>query len=233
MPDGENADPDNTVINVPIWSGRYVAMVAAAVLAVGGAAAILTLHDAGGKPHDRADARYCGLVTCSALRQAGHSDSHFGGAVAIGAPVGVERAGRTAAPSPPAPTPTAAPAPPAPAASPTPEPTAPAPASPGPAVTVAYSTPDVWDGGFQGEFTIVNNGSSTLQNWEVVITLPGDQVDTAWNGDWQPGPDGTVILTPASYDLPVKPGATQLVNFVATGKTVDPASCTFDGSSCS
>jgi hypothetical protein len=28
--------------------------------------------------------------------------------------------------------------------------------------------------------------------------LPGDQVDTAWNANWQPGPAGTVILTPAS-----------------------------------
>jgi Cellulose binding domain len=207
---------------------------AAAVLAVGGATAILALHDAGGKPRDRADARYCGLVTCSVLRAAGHSDSHSGDAVAIGAPVSVQRPGRTSPPTPtPSATPAPTPAPPAPAASPAPRPTGSPPAPPGPAVTIAYSTPDVWDGGFQGEFTIVNHGSSTLENWQVVITLPGDQVDTAWNADWQPGPAGTVILTPASYDAPVQPGGTQLVNFVATGGTVDPASCTFDGSPCS
>jgi hypothetical protein len=229
----KNADPDNTVINVPIWSGRYAAIAAAAVLAVGGAGMILGLHDAGGRSRDRADARYCGLVTCSVLHEAGHSDSHFGGAVAIGAPVSVERSGRTGVPSPPAPSPSVTPAPPAPAASPTPGPTTPAPASPGPAVSIAYSTPDVWDGGFQGEFTIVNNGSSTLENWQVVITLPGDQVDTAWNADWQQGPAATAILTPASYDLPVQPGAMQLVNFVATGATVRPATGTFDGPSCS
>jgi hypothetical protein len=57
-------------------------------------------------------------------------------------------------------------------------------------------------------------------------------VDTAWDADWQPGPAGTVILTPASYDAPLKPGAIQLMNFVATGNTVERASCTFDGSAC-
>jgi len=203
-------------------------MAAAGVLAIGAAGAILMLHGAGGKARDRADGRDCGLVTCSALHASGHSDSRSGSAVAIGAPAGIERLPRVpaAAPAPP-------PAPsPAPAASPAPQPPAPAPAPSVPAVTIAYSTPDVWDGGFQGEFTIVNHGNATLENWQVVIALPGDQLDTAWDSDWQPGPAGTVILTPASYDAPLKPGATQQVNFVATGSTVEPASCTFDGSAC-
>jgi hypothetical protein len=106
--DGKNADPDNAAINVLTWRGRYMALAVAAVLAVGGAGAFLTLHDAGGKPRDRADARYCGLITCSVLRAAGHSGSHSGGAVAIGAPVSVQRLG---SPSPPAPAPSATPPP--------------------------------------------------------------------------------------------------------------------------
>jgi len=53
---------------VPVWSGRYAAVAAAAVLAVGGAGAILALHHAGGKPRE-ADAHSCGLVTCSVLRR--------------------------------------------------------------------------------------------------------------------------------------------------------------------
>jgi endoglucanase len=99
-------------------------------------------------------------------------------------------------------------------------------------VSVVYSTPEVWDGGFQGQFTIVNNGSSTLTDWQFVITLPGDRVDTAWDADWQPGPAGTVILTPASYDSPIRPGGSQQVNFAATGGTSQPGSCTFNGSVC-
>jgi len=213
---------------VLIWRARY-AVALAAVLAVGGAGAILMLHGAGGKARDRAGARYCGLVICAALHASGDSGSHPGGAVAIGNPAGVERPGRTppATPAPAAPSPSPA-APPAPA----PQPGAPARAASGPPVTITYSTPDVWDGGFQGEFTIVNDGSSTLENWQVVISLPGDQVDTAWDADWQPGPAGTVILTPASYDAPLKPGAAQQLHFVATGSTVVPASCAFDGSAC-
>jgi Cellulose binding domain len=215
--------------------GRYMAAAAAIVLAMGGAGAILMLHGAGGKTRDRADVGYCGLVACAALHASGHSDGHSGDAVAIGAPAGVQRRGSTPsaapalpvtpAPAAPSPAPIAAPAP-------APQPTAPAPAPADPGVTIAYSTPDVWDGGFQGEFTIVNHGSSTLQTWQVVITLPGDQVDTAWDADWQPGPAGTVILTPASYDAPLAPGASQVLNFVATGNTVEPASCAFDGSAC-
>jgi Cellulose binding domain len=225
-----NADPDNAVINVLIRRRRHMAMAAAAVLAIGAAGAVFMLHGTGGKARDRADVRGCGLVACAVLRVSGRSDGHSGGAVAIGAPVRVERPGHT-----PSAAPARSPAPsPGPSASPVPVPQAPAPAPapPATAVTIAYSTPDVWDGGFQGEFTIVNHGNSTLENWQVVIALPGDQVDTAWDGDWQPGPAGTVILTPASYDAPLRPGASQQVNFVATGSTVEPASCTFDGSAC-
>jgi hypothetical protein len=218
---------------VLIWRARYMAVAVAAVLAIGTAGAILMLHGAGGKARDRADARPCGLVTCAVLHASGPSGSHSGGAVAIGNPAGGERLGHTpsAGPVRPATPEPAAPSPaPAVPAAPQPQPGAPAPS--GPAVTITYSTPDVWDGGFQGEFTIVNHGTSTLENWRVVIALPGDQVDTAWDADWQPGPAGTVILTPASYDAPLKPGAEQQLNFVATGSTVVPASCAFDGSAC-
>jgi hypothetical protein len=218
---GENADPDDAVINVLIWRARYMSVAAAAVLAVGTAGAILMLHGAGGKARDRADARYCGLVTCAALRASGDSGSRSGVAVAMGDPAGGKRVGHN---------------PPGPAA-PSPVPPASRPASPpaatsGPPVTVTYSTPYTWDGGFQGELTIVNHGNSTLKSWRVVIALPGDQVDNAWDADWRPGPAGTVILTPASYDRPLKPGASQQLHFVVTGSTVVPASCAFDGSAC-
>jgi hypothetical protein len=230
-----NAESDNAAINVLISRGRYMAAAVAAVLAVGIAGAILMLHGAGGKPRDGADARNCGLVTCATLHTSGRSASHSGNAVAIGPPAGAERPGRTPSPAPP-PSATAPPvaASPAPIVSPSPapQPTPPGPAPSGPGVTIAFSTPEVWDDGFQGEFTIVNQGSSTLDDWQVVITLPGDQVDTAWDANWQPGPGDTVILTPASYDAPLKPGASQQFNFVATGNTVEPASCTFDGSAC-
>jgi hypothetical protein len=89
-----NADPDNTAINVLIWRGWHMAAAAVAVLAVRGAGAILMLHGAGGNTRDRADVRYCGLVTCAALHASGHSGSHSGGAVAIGAPVRIERPGQ-------------------------------------------------------------------------------------------------------------------------------------------
>jgi hypothetical protein len=214
---GENVGPDTAVINVLIWRERYMAVAVAAVLTVGGGGAMLMLHGAGGKARDQADARSCGLVTCAALHASHDSGSRPGDAVAMGNP--------RAAP--------ASVAPPAGSAvPPASQPGAPAPATSGPAVTVTYSTPYTWDGGFQGELTIVNHGSSTLKHWRVVITLPGDQVDNAWDADWRPGPAGTVILTPASYDAPLKPGGAQQLHFVVTGSTVVPASCAFDGYAC-
>jgi hypothetical protein len=92
--------------------------------------------------------------------------------------------------------------------------------------------PQHWDGGFQGQLTIVNHTGSPLNGWQITIALPGDQVDTVWNADWQKAQGNSVIMTAASYDQSIAPGASQAVNFVAQGSTTSPASCTFDGSAC-
>jgi chitin-binding protein len=99
-------------------------------------------------------------------------------------------------------------------------------------VTVTYSVPQHWDGGFQGQLTIVDHGHSALNGWQIVITLPGDEVDTVWNAQWQAGGGATLTMTPASYDQVLEPGTSQSVNFVAKGNTTNPVNCTFDGSAC-
>jgi Cellulose binding domain len=100
-------------------------------------------------------------------------------------------------------------------------------------VSVSYSTLQRWPGGFMGSLRIVNTGSTAVSGWQLVITLGGDRVDTVWNADWQPGSGGSLIMTPASYDPTIAPGASVSVNFVAQGTSTEPGSCTFDGSACS
>jgi endoglucanase len=224
-----------------IRRARYTACAAAAVLAIGGTGAALALRTPAGNAHIRASADYCGLVSCAALQSARHSGARSR-ALALGVPAHTQRPGATRPPAPATPAPLASsPAPtraptevppghrPRPTAGPTPA-RSPTPASP--AVTVSYSTRQRWGGGFQGELVITNHGSSAVTGWQIVVTLPGDRVDTVWNADWEYGSAGSVIMTAAPYDQAIEPGASQSVNFVAQGGTTEPASCTFDGSAC-
>jgi hypothetical protein len=215
------------IIHMLTWRARYMICGAAALLAIGGTGAALALGTPAGTTHIRADANYCGLVSCAALHSARHRpDTQRSGATLP--PTSATPVPVASSPAP-ARAPTQAPAghTPRPGAEPTPSPT-PATA----AVTVSYSTHQRWSGGFQGEFIITNHGSSTVTGWQIVITLPGDRVDTVWNADWQYGSGGSVIMTAAPYDQVIEPGASQWVNLVAQGGTTEPTSCTFDGSAC-
>jgi hypothetical protein len=233
-----------TTIQVLTWRARYTTCAAAAVLAIGGTSAALALRTPAGDAHIHADAGYCGLVSCAALRSANHSGAHSR-AVALGVPPEPpppQHSGATLPPTPATPVPSASTSAPArapgvprghgprPTAGPTPAPS-PTPASA--AVTVSYATLQRWGGGFQGELVITNHGRSAVTGWQIVITLSGDRVDTVWNADWQYASGGGVIMTAAPYDQVIQPGASQPVNFVAQGGTTEPTSCTFDGSVCS
>jgi Cellulose binding domain len=240
-------------IRMLTWGGRYVAATAAAVLALGGAGAAVAWHDVtAGKTHARTLSAYCGLVACAVL----HADGTVTATPAESAPTGGSRSGGRQArlrtsPTPaassavPAAAPTVAPttpaapaptAPPAPSPTPSPVPTpapSPTPDPAGPAVTVSFSVLRQWPGGFLGQLTIVNQGGSAVNGWQMAITLPGDQVQNVWNANWQPAGWGSVIMTPVPDDQVIEPGASAAVNLVAQGNPTEPASCTFNGSPCS
>ncbi len=216
--------------------GRYVACAAAALVAIGGAGAALALAQPPGKAPTNTAAKLCGLVACAAVPSGGTSTpARAMPSTALGP--GAEQITRSASPTPSASTSSAAtPGPrptPSPSSSPLPVPVptiSPTPALPD--VTVTFSTPRQWAGGFQGELTIDNQGDSAVSGWQITITLPGDQVRYVWNAEWQFDGD-SLTLTPASDDQVIEPGASATVNFVAVGGTTEPASCTFDGSACS
>jgi expansin (peptidoglycan-binding protein) len=53
---------------------------------------------------------------------------------------------------------------------------------PGRACTATFRTVSSWQGGFQGEVTVTNSGSSATTGWSVAMTLPGGQtVAQMWN----------------------------------------------------
>jgi chitin-binding protein len=112
-----------------------------------------------------------------------------------------------------------------------PSPTPPAPRQ-APPVTVAYSVVQRWDGGFQGQFTIVNHASTALTGWQIRAAFPGDLVDSAWGAGWQISGGGTLVLDAPSYQPTVPPGASQSANFTAQGNTTSPVNCTIDGLAC-
>ena len=87
-------------------------------------------------------------------------------------------------------------------------------------------------GGFFGELTIENQGGAAVNGWQLVITLPGDDVDWVSNAHWQLSGDA-LILDPAWSDRVIEPGDSVSVHFAAHGDTTAPTSCTFNGAACS
>jgi hypothetical protein len=215
-----------------IRHGRYVACAAAVVLALGGAGAALALGRPPVKAPAQTAAKLCGLVACAALPSGREGAPTPDGGVpsAVLGPGGAQTRR--------SPSPSADPSASGPAALPRPEhPRRPSPrprVSPVPSlpdVTVTFSTPHRWRGGFQGELTVGNRGGTAVNGWRIAIALPGDQVRFVWNAHWQFDGDG-LILTPASSDQVIEPGSSVAVNFFALGDTTEPANCTFDGSAC-
>lgn len=144
---------------------------------------------------------------------------------------------RTARPSHSA-APTSSPTTSAPSRTPTPSPTStPTPTSTpsrSPAkspVHVSYSVVRQSGNGFQGQFTIVNNGSKTINGWEIAAVLPNDHIQAAWYAMHHTSGD-TLYLDPTLLQQTIAPGGTLTENFTATGTTTTPTSCTFNGSPC-
>jgi hypothetical protein len=218
-----------------IRHGRYVACAAAVALAIGGAGAALALREPPGKAPAQTAAKLCGLVTCAAVPSGRDSTpAPDGGVPSTALGPGGAQTTRSASPSPSASpsAPESTPSPrPAPSHSKPPSPPTVSPPPSLPDVTVTFSARQRWGGGFQGQLTLDNQGSTAVSGWQLAITLPGDQVRFVWNADWQFG-GGSLTLTPASNDQVIQPGASVAVNFFALGGTTDPANCTFDGSAC-
>jgi cellulase/cellobiase CelA1 len=98
--------------------------------------------------------------------------------------------------------------------------------------TVSYTVDQRWPGGFQGHFTIVNNGTTALSGWALTATLPGDQIDSVWSASYSVDGNQLTLTAPSSQPA-IAPGATQSAYFTASGSTVNPTGCVFNNQACS
>lgn len=88
--------------------------------------------------------------------------------------------------------------------------------------SAAYRTINEWQGGFQGEVTVRNTGTTALSGWTVRFTLPeGATVTQAWNAEvTQSGT--TVTARHVSWNGLLSPGATTAWGFLASGSAGIP-----------
>lgn len=106
--------------------------------------------------------------------------------------------------------------------------------TPGLSCSVGYRVVNEWPGGFQGEITIHNTGTTTISGWTLGFTFAdGQTVSNMWGGTpTQTG--GTVSVAPASYTSAITAGGSVVVGFIgAKGSTnTAPATFTLSGSTC-
>jgi poly(hydroxyalkanoate) depolymerase family esterase len=101
--------------------------------------------------------------------------------------------------------------------------------------TVVY-TMNAWNTGFTTDISIKNNGSTPINGWSLVFTLPAGQVITSgWNATYTPA-SGQVTAVNVNFNGTINPGATVSgFGFQAThtGNTAKPASFALNGTTCS
>lgn len=107
----------------------------------------------------------------------------------------------------------------------------PTPGPVGPTVSISYKLVQQLPHKFEGQFTIVNNGSTPIDGWQLSVVLPGDNVRAVWTGVFHTVGD-TLYIDPPSSQPTIAPGQTLTEHFSAHGTTTTPTSCTFNGSPC-
>ncbi|WFE43205.1 cellulose binding domain-containing protein [Verrucosispora sp. WMMD1129] len=121
---------------------------------------------------------------------------------------------------------------------PPPNPTTPAPSPttppPGGGACRVAAEVNAWNNGLTEQITITNTGSSTINGWSLVFTLPGGQtIAGGWNASYSPT-SGQVTARNMSYNGTIAPNASVGIGFQAThtGNTAEPSSFTLNGATC-
>jgi mannan endo-1,4-beta-mannosidase len=106
--------------------------------------------------------------------------------------------------------------------------------TPGAGCSVGYRIVNEWSGGFQGEITIRNTGTTTISGWTLAFAFSnGQTVTNMWGG--APTQDGgTVSVAPASYTSTIPADGSVTVGFTAgKGSTnTAPTAFTLSGTTC-
>jgi poly(hydroxyalkanoate) depolymerase family esterase len=95
-------------------------------------------------------------------------------------------------------------------------------------------TVNAWNTGLTENITITNTGSTAINGWSLVFTLPGGQTITSgWNAMYSPN-SGRVTATNVSYNATIPAGGAFTIGFQAnqTGNAAAPISFTLNAGSC-
>ncbi|MEU9826181.1 cellulose binding domain-containing protein [Micromonospora chersina] len=121
---------------------------------------------------------------------------------------------------------------------PTPDPTTPTPGpttpAPGSGTCRVTATVNAWNNGLTEDITVTNTGTSTINGWSLVFTLPGGQsIVAGWNATYAPT-SGQVTARNVDYNATLAPNASLSLGFQAThtGNTAGPSGFTLNGAAC-
>ncbi|MFI9814588.1 cellulase family glycosylhydrolase [Saccharothrix variisporea] len=96
----------------------------------------------------------------------------------------------------------------------------------------AWKQDNAWQGGFQGSLTVTNTGSSAVNPWKVVFTLPsGVTIASGWNGTFSQS-GTTVTVTAPTYNPSLPAGGSVALGFTANGPASTPSGVTLGGAAC-
>ncbi|MGW4296231.1 cellulose binding domain-containing protein [Micromonospora chersina] len=121
---------------------------------------------------------------------------------------------------------------------PTPDPTTPTPGpttpTPGGGACRVTATVNAWNNGLTEDITVTNTGTSTINGWSLVFTLPaGQAIVGGWNATYAPT-SGQVTARNVDYNATLAPNASLSIGFQAThtGNTARPGGFTLNGAAC-
>ncbi|MDD6791400.1 MAG: cellulose binding domain-containing protein, partial [Thermobifida fusca] len=98
-------------------------------------------------------------------------------------------------------------------------------------LTATVTKESSWDNGYSASVTVRNDTSSTVSQWEVVLTLPGGTtVAQVWNAQ-HTSSGNSHTFTGVSWNSTIPPGGTASFGFIASGSG-EPTHCTINGAPC-
>lgn len=88
-----------------------------------------------------------------------------------------------------------------------------------------------WDGGYQADILMTNEGNDPITDWAYTFSQPG--IESLWGAEWSVTEDSVSVTAP-SYDNVLDPGNTAIVGYTVgvEGDEFQPGSFTFRGTSC-
>jgi poly(hydroxyalkanoate) depolymerase family esterase len=110
----------------------------------------------------------------------------------------------------------------------------PVPTTPGSGSCRVTVSVNAWNTGLTEAITISNTGTSTVNGWSLVFTLPtGQTITSGWNASYTPS-SGQVTARNLSYNVAIPANGSVSIGFQAnhTGNTARPAAFTLNGTAC-